>query len=733
MLGIKKQTEPLLTANIKHLIPGRMRVEIRAIKYLHSYNKKIKEELLELPFIKDIKISNITYNFLVYFDKDKDSNFVLKNINDYLNSYTLFALKEEKKEKNSLVVKERDLHNESIRDILNNLSIMSFGLLYGLFRNKNNQITKSFIEKFTSIPSLTTLYVSKDLFQNGIKSIIRDKRPNADTLSSIAILASLLGGKDISALTVVFLHEIAELLTAYTMKHTRKAIEDMLDVGEDFLWKKEGDKIVKRPLEDIKAGDTIVVHTGEKLSIDGKIIKGNGLLDEGAITGEFLPKEKGIDAQVFAGTLNKNGTFEVEVEKVGDERAVSRIITMVQEANDHKATIQTYADKFSAALIPLNLLLATSVYFFTRNPTKALNMLIIDYSCGIRLSTATAFSASINNAARRGILIKGSNYLEVLAETDTLILDKTGTLTIGNPKVNKIICANFISQNELLALVGAAEEQSNHPLAHAILEKVNEEGIKIPNHSNVKVHIARGVETEILTDTIRVGNEKFMLENNIDFSPLEREYQKFTNYSSSIIYIARNNLLIGFLTVEDPLRDHMKKSINQLRNLGIDEMILLTGDTEAQAKYVAKEIGLDKYKFELLPEDKAKNILKLQSEGARVLMVGDGINDGPALAYADVGIALGSKRTDLAMEAAHITIASDNPLMLPQVIRLSKKTMKIIKENFASAIGINTLGLILGGAGYLPVFWGAVLHNTSTIMVVGNSLRLLFYDIERRN
>lgn len=506
----------------------------------------------------------------------------------------------------------------------------------------------------------------------------------------------------------------------------------MLSVGENYVWKvMENGSIQKVAIEEISKGDKIVVQTGEKISVDGVITKGEAYIDQSSITGEYMPVTKKVGENVFAGTIIKNGNITIEAEKVGDERTVSRIIKLVEDANFNKAQIQNYADNFSAQLIPLNFLLAGIVYGTTRNIQKAMSMLVIDYSCGIRLSTAAAFSAAINTAAKNGILIKGSNYIEEISKADTIIFDKTGTITEGKPSVQTIkLLDKNIGENKMLAYAAAAEETSTHPLAVAILNEVKERGLEIPNHTENKVIVARGIETEVGDSIIRVGSKKFMEENGISTDNSHDEVKVILGRGEILIYVAKDDKLIGLIGVTDPPRENIKRTINRLRGQGIDEIVLLTGDLEQQAQTIASRMSIDSYESELLPEDKARNILALQSRGSNVIMIGDGINDAPALSYANIGVALGSTRTDVAMEAADITITKDDPLLVPEVIGLSKKTVKTIKENFAMAIGINSFALVLGATGILPAIYSSVIHNMSTILVVGNSLKLLKYKLK---
>jgi cation-transporting P-type ATPase C len=353
-------------------------------------------------------------------------------------------------------------------------------------------------------------------------------------------------------------------------------------------------------------------------------------------------------------------------------------------------------------------------------------MLVIDYSCGIRLSTAAALSAAINTAAHNGVFIKGSSYIETLTQVDTLVLDKTGTVTKGKPEVVSIIPLNStIASKDVIRSAAAAETTSPHPMAKAILSKVKTNSWSIPKHGDIKIVTGKGVETRIGRSIVRVGNKRFMNDNGLHTHPFQKHSARMAIAGENIVYVAKGQKVIGILGISDPLRDRMKKSLNRVRMTGIDDIILLTGDLEQHAEIVANRMSMDRFESEQMPEDKARTVVEIQSEGSKVVMVGDGINDAAALAYADVGIAMGQTRTDIAMEAADITISGDNPMMIPAVFKLSEKTMGIIKQNFATTIGINTVALALSSLKILPVFWGAVLHNTSTIMVVINSLRLL--------
>ena len=718
----------LLDCEIIHRINGRIRIKSRSLKYLGMYKKEVEEQLKQVHYIQSVEISNITGTVVIYFD---DFSLLEENLisllQNTLNVYLVEIYKNEKKIKSDKYVIERKLQEESPKEITQKI-LTSLILLVLPGPKKRTGLGYLFNYKI-----LSTISLALPVIKNGLNSLVQNKRPNADTLSSTAIISSLLLGNEKTALTIMILERIAELLTVYTIKKTRGVIKDMLSVGESYVWKQIDNGVVKKvSIDEIVKGDSVLVQTGEKVSVDGVIEKGSAVIDQSSITGEYMPVTKKTGEEVFAGTIIKSGSITVKAEKVGDERTVSRIIKLVEDASFNKADIQSYADTFSAQLIPLNFLLAGIVYFSTRNVQKALSMLVIDYSCGIRLSTATAFSAAINTAAKNGILIKGSNYLEELSKSDTVIFDKTGTITEGKPKIQTLqVLEKNMKEDEFLAFAAAAEETSSHPLAVAILNEVKNRGIKIPEHKDTEVKISRGIETFVNDDVIRVGSKKYMKENDIYTDNASDVIKGILNRGEILICVAKNTNLIGVIGVSDPPRENIKKAMNRLRYHGIDDIVLLTGDLRQQAETIASRMSMDRYESELLPEDKAKDILKFQSIGSKVIMIGDGINDAPALSYADVGIALGSSKTDVAMEAADVTITSDDPLLIPGVVGLAKKTIKIIKENFTMAIGINSFALVLGATGMIPAIYSSILHNSITILVVGNSLRLLKYNVNK--
>ncbi len=730
---------PLMRVVVVHSLPGRIRVRSRALRYLSGVKQELIAGLLKSSNFYEVAYTPQTCSLLVKYDQQNlTTDDVVEILESHIGSFSLIAFQKDRESKNELTVSERRLQEESVENMLKRI-VISLGalILFSIKKIGTSPLemgVKTWKSHLISPESIISLVLSGPIIKSGYKSLLESKRPNADTLTTAAILTAILTGRGTSALMTILLSDIAELMTAYTMERTRRAISDMLSTGDEslFVLEKDGSLVLKKATE-VLPGEIISVQNGDKLSVDGIISQGEAYIDQASITGEFFPILKKKGESVFAGTILKSGQLRVMVERVGDKTTVARIVHMVEEAASKKAQIQAYADRFSAHLIPLNFGLAAIVYLMTKNVDRALSMMIIDYSCGVRLSTATALSACIHNAARNGVLIKGGNYVEALATADALVLDKTGTITEGRPKIMSIQTAEGVQEQILISLAAAAEEESSHPVAHAILEKARRMGVDIPKHGLVTVDVGRGVKTHVEEALVLVGNRKYMRENGIELGEILEHVKSLEQKGESVIYIARDSALLGIIGIHDALKENMKKSLNRLRNLGFDDIRLLTGDLAFQAEKVASRMHMDDYQAELLPEDKARTVLQMQSNGSRVIMIGDGINDAPALAYSDVGIAIGNTRTDVAIESSNVTITNDDPLLIPSAIQLSRKTMRVVKQNFALVVGINTLGIIFSAAGLMPVLWSSVLHNSSTIFVVMNSGRLLIQDFERRS
>lgn len=584
----------------------------------------------------------------------------------------------------------------------------------------------AFYDSILLFRRLFTLFIARRFIKNGVLGVVREHQANADTLTATAVVASVLAGKPESSLTLLALSNGAEMLTEYAAERARKQISGLLRLDQRDVWLIEQGREKKVPVESLKPGDHIAVHLGEKICVDGRVVSGNAAVNQASITGESNPAIKQKGSFVYAGSVIEAGGLVIHVEKVGNDTSLAQIIHLVEEAQTRRAPVQNFADKMANMLVPISFIGAAIVYGATKDWQRVLNLLFIDFSCGLKLSTATAISAAIGVAARKGILIKGGNYIENLADIDTIVLDKTGTITMGVPQVQQIQTAPGVDEKEMILLAASAEMHSVHPLAVAIQKYVKNHKWTTPPHDTSETIVARGMRA-VVPDfetykggTILVGSRRFMNEEGVTGLPGAMG----KTVGKSLLYVARDGEFIGFMAIQDPVRPAMKKTLNQMRRLGIDEVVMLTGDSKEVAAEVARDMDIDSYHAEILPEDKANYVMKLQKRG-NVMMVGDGINDAPALAFADIGVSLGGNKTDIAAESAAITIRSEDPSKLYDALVIGRKTMKIINQNFTATIVVNSAAMLLGALGRISPLWAAVIHNTATLAVVMNSVRIL--------
>ena len=708
-----------MKSRVMHSLPGRLRLAAEGLQYLKDESAEIAAELAGIPGVRLARVTACTGGILLQYDeKNLESSFLSEQTDLVLARYSMAALRARHAESGEETAEVPMTTARLMKRLAVNAGALALGNTLFTAPLMGGALTN-----FTSLEALASLGLSAPMAKNAWEGLRREKRPNADFLTVTSIVASLLLGNAHSALMILALSDLAELMTSYTIERTRFSIKKMLSADEGEAWKVLSDGKVERcPMAQIGTGDVVAVHTGEKISVDGKVVYGAAVVDQSPITGEFVPVEKREGDEVFAGTVVKSGTIHVQAAKVGDQTVISRIVGMVEASELKKAPIQRYADKFSNYLVPLNFLLCLSVWLVTKNPQKALKMLVIDYSCGIKLSTATAFSAAINTAVKQGVLIKGGTFIEQMSSANTVLLDKTGTITEGKPQVvSMALLKPEMTHAEVLSYAMAAEETSTHPLGDAIMRYGRQLGAQPLPHGDIITEVSRGSRTQADGKIVRVGNLKYMRENGvIAAGPLPQDTGAIPNY------VGIDQEIVAVLYAMDSPRENVRRAINSLRYDGVGDIELLTGDLESQARTVAEQVGADGYRAQLLPEQKAEAVLKLQVQSNGVVMVGDGINDAPALAYADVGISMGSKSTDIAMETSDVIINRDDPMMIPALRRLARSTMRIVHQNFALVIAINSVGLILGAASGISVMMSALLHNSSTILVVANSLRLMF-------
>ncbi len=548
---------------------------------------------------------------------------------------------------------------------------------------------------------------------------------NVDTLVSIAAIAATLAGAYQEAATVVFIMLLGEFLEHLTIGKTRKAIASLIQITPKTAWVRREEGEVRIPIEAVKAKEVVIVKPGERIPVDGKIISGCGSINQSMLTGESIPVEKGVGDRVYCGTINESGSCEIETTQIAEDTKLAQIKRLILEAQAEKSPTQRVMDRFARYFIPIILFIALATFLITGDVFRAITILIVACPCALVLGTPTAVVAAIGNAARQGILIKGGGCLEQVGRLKTLLMDKTGTLTYGKPRVVGMYALEGWKEDEILYWAAIAEKRSEHPLAKAIEEKAEEMGFQIPHPESFESLRGKGVKARWKGKTILLGSAQFLKEEKVDLpeSAMEMLKRKGVEQTTSLL-LSLDHRLVGWISFSDSLREEAKTALEKIRNEGISEIWMLTGDSPQVAEGMATELGLN-YEANLLPEEKLMKVKEWKRKGRGVAMVGDGINDAPALAAADVGIAMGAAGTDVAIETADIALMSDDLEKLPILIRLSRKALRVIKQNIAFALVFNTVLVLLSTQGWVSMILGAVMHQISSLLVILNSMRLL--------
>ena len=573
------------------------------------------------------------------------------------------------------------------------------------------------------ICGIPLLYLSiwRLIYNKGISKI------SSALLISIAMVAAIAIGDLFAAGEVAFIMAIGAILEDKTTERAKKGLKTLISLApQQGKKKKNGSEIIIK-VDEIKKGDLLRVLPGETIPVDGIITVGNTSIDQSIMTGESLPVDKEVGDSVFCGTLNCFGSIDMKATKVGEDSSLQKLIHMVEEAENKKAPMARIADTCASWLVPVALLIAILAYFVTGNIVRAVTVLVVFCPCALVLATPTAIMAAIGQATKRGVIIKSGEALEKMGKVDTITFDKTGTLTFGSLEVNDILSfSDKYDNHTLLSLIASAETRSEHPLGKAIVAYAKDQNITLIETTNFQMEAGKGIYAEINNKKIFCGNEKYLKEKRIFISKHIKEVlDKFRNEGKASILASVNDECVGMITLSDILRPTAQNMITQLKNMGTD-IILLTGDNQKTAEYFAKQVNITNIKSELLPAEKVKNIQKLQKEEKYVCMIGDGVNDAPALKTANVGVAMGSMGSDIAIEAADIALMSDDITKIPYLKRLSNATVKTIKFSIALSLLINFVAITLSLLGMLTPTTGALVHNAGSVFVV--LIAALLYD-----
>ncbi len=568
---------------------------------------------------------------------------------------------------------------------------------------------------------LLHLAVKRIIFNKGISKI------SSALLISIAMIAAILIGDLFAAGEVAFIMAIGEILEDMTTDRAKKGLKRLIDIAPMRARRMNGDTEAMVDASEIKAGDVLRVLPGETIPADGLIILGETSVDQSVMTGESLPADKTVEDEVFCGTVNCYGSFDMKATKASADSSLQKLIKLVKEAEDKKAPMARTADKWASYLVPVALIIAVVTGLITKDIRRAVTVLVVFCPCALVLATPTAIMAAIGQATKRGVIIKSGEALEKTARVDTIVFDKTGTITFGRLEVCGVaVFDSSFNEEEVLSLALTAEERSEHPIGKAITKYASGKGIAPRDYNNFKMSAGKGVSVSSGGNEIVCGNERYILENAIDFDDKIGDFLEESRINGKLaVIVAKNKKCVGVITLSDVLRPDSKDAISNLENLGMTPH-MLTGDNNVTAKYFADSVGVKNFTAELLPEQKAEAIQKLSSEGKFVCMVGDGVNDAPSLKISDVGVAMGGVGSDITVDAADIALMNDDLNSLVYLKKLAKTTVRTIKFSIALSMLINIAAVVLSVLGLLGPTAGALVHNAGSCFVV--LIAALLYD-----
>ena len=547
----------------------------------------------------------------------------------------------------------------------------------------------------------------------------------ADVLVSIALIASICIGEYFAAGEVAFIMQIGALLEDLTVAKVRAGIEKLVHLTPQTARVIVDGAEQMIPAEKVKVGDMLRVLPGETIPVDGVILSGETSVNQAVMTGESLPVDKTVGDEVSSGTVNQFGAFEMQASKVGEDSSIQRMIRLVQSADAGKAKIVGIADRWATWIVVIALSAALLTWLITGEIIRAVTILVVFCPCSLVLATPTAIMAGIGNVTKHGFLVREGDALERLANVKKICFDKTGTLTYGTPKVTAVISVSDISEMKIYALTASAEQYSEHPLGRAIVKGFKSENGELQISENFRMTTGRGVYAEVCEKTVFSGNVRYLKENGVDFpDKVADDAEKYLSQGCTVIYTVVNGILVGYLVLSDTLRKESSSMIAAIRSLGI-EPVLLTGDHRNAAESIAKQLGISEVKSDCLPEDKMEFIENSQKNGSSVAMIGDGINDAPALKKSDIGIAMGGVGSDIAVDAADIALVDDEVKELPHLFSLSKKMMFTIRMNLTFSMLLNFAAITLAIIGVLNPIVGALVHNAGSVLVIINSALLL--------
>ncbi|MEE1057945.1 MAG: cation-translocating P-type ATPase [Treponema sp.] len=608
-----------------------------------------------------------------------------------------------------------------MKKIIHVLESIPATIIGGIFLIASFVFPKVGIEVLGNLAWVTILISGSPLVYAAVKKLIRNKgisKISSALLISVAMIAAVLIDDLFAAAEVAFIMAIGEILEELTTGRAKKGLKKLINLAPTQGRIIRDGKEIIIPAEEIKQGDVIRILPGEAIPVDGIIISGETSVDQSVMTGESIPVDKSVNDEVFSGTINCFGSIDIKATKVGKNSSLQKLIQMVKDAEDKKAPMQRITDKWASVLVPVALVIAIITYILTKDVTRAVTVLVVFCPCALVLATPTAIMAAIGQATKHGIIIKSGEALEKMGKVNTVAFDKTGTLTYGKLEVSDVISLTELAEKELVKIAASCESKSEHPLGKSILEYAKIQNIELYQPEEFKMQSGKGVSAIINNEKIICGNEKYFEEANVKIDEnVKTKLSELRLQGKVSVLIAKNQECVGIIALSDVIREEANSIVKKLSAMNTD-VVLLTGDNKKTADYFAQKAGIKNVHSELLPEEKVSNIIKLQNEGKTVCMIGDGINDAPALKTANVGIAMGIMGSDIAVEASDIALMKDDISKLPYLKRLANATVKTIKFSISLSMFINFLAIALSVLGMLNPTSGALVHNAGSVFVV---------------
>ncbi|MGX8693759.1 MAG: heavy metal translocating P-type ATPase [Methanobrevibacter sp.] len=689
---------------------SRIRVRCGQWAFTKKEGYGLSSLLLNHSFIHEVYTSHKNGSITIYYDGDTENK---QKIFDILNNITLDDLFEAEPT-------QTQASKEITDDFYLKLSKMIFNRVgYRLFLPM-------------PIRHALTIYHAAEYVWHGLDSLT-DFRCDVALLDGAAVAGALLHKQYKPASSMMFLLSISDALEDYTLQKAKSTLKDSLALNIDTVWVVGEDGEEKQcPAVDIDKGDKIKIHMGDVIPVDGKVIEGDGMVNESSMTGEPLAIHKRPGKTVHAGTVVEEGNLIVEVYSMNKETRLNKIIDLIENSEELKADTQSKAEKLADSIVPYSFIATALTYLITGNATKALSVLMVDFSCAIKLTTPLSIISAMKEASDNRMMIKGGKFLENYANADTIVFDKTGTLTNATPKVVEVVpMSRRYKRDDVLRMAACIEEHFAHSIATAIVKQAESEGLfHEEDHSEVEYIVAHGIVTEYEGKRAVIGSRHFLFDDEkVKVTKTQERKINAKSKEHSVVYLAIDGKLEGLICIDDPVREEAKYVIDELKELGIENVIMLTGDSESGAKSCAKSLGITEYKSQVLPEDKSRVIEELKAEGKTVIMVGDGINDSPALAAADVSVSM-KNSSDIAREVADISLLSDDLHDLVTLRKLSVGMLNKINTNYRNIVAVNGSLLVLGVIGVIPPSTSSMIHNFSTMLFGAMSTKPVLKDEE---